>query len=85
MLSLVVILLGTFVLGGIAYTYTHRPSALIDTLALVRSRFQPIFSSARKPNKGMVPTAGTGGGRDRDRGSLGGTDVTLRAVRYEGQ
>jgi hypothetical protein len=28
-LGLAVILLGTFVIGGIAYTYTHRP-ALID-------------------------------------------------------
>ena len=30
MLAVVAILLGTFVLGGIAYTYTHRPSTLID-------------------------------------------------------
>jgi hypothetical protein len=31
MLSVVVMLLGTFVLVGIAYTYTHRP-ALIDAV-----------------------------------------------------
>ena len=30
MLAVVAILLGTFVLGGIAYTYTHRPSEFID-------------------------------------------------------
>jgi hypothetical protein len=32
MLAALVILLGTFVLEGIAYTYTHRPSALIDAV-----------------------------------------------------
>jgi hypothetical protein len=32
MLAVVVILFGTFVLGGIAYTYTHRPSELIDAV-----------------------------------------------------
>lgn len=40
MVSVVVILLGTFVLGGIAYTYTHRPSALIDTLSHLFDRRQ---------------------------------------------
>ena len=30
MLAVVAILFGTFVLGGIAYAYTHRPSELID-------------------------------------------------------
>jgi hypothetical protein len=30
MLAVVVVVLGTFVLGGIAYTYSLRPSALID-------------------------------------------------------
>ena len=29
-MGVVVILLGTFVIGGIAYTYTHRTSKLID-------------------------------------------------------
>jgi hypothetical protein len=29
-LGVMAILLGTFVLGGVAYTYTHRPSAVID-------------------------------------------------------
>jgi hypothetical protein len=32
MLAVVAILFGTFVLGGIAYTYTHRPSELIDAV-----------------------------------------------------
>jgi hypothetical protein len=40
MLSVVVILLGTFVLGGIAYTYTHRPSALIDAASHLFDRRQ---------------------------------------------
>jgi hypothetical protein len=40
MVSVVVILLGTFVLGGIAYTYTHRPLALIDTLSHLFDRRQ---------------------------------------------
>jgi hypothetical protein len=39
MLSGVVILLGTFVLVGIAYTYTHRP-ALIDAASHVFDRRQ---------------------------------------------
>ena len=27
------VLLGTFVIGGIVYTYSHRPTALIDTVS----------------------------------------------------
>ena len=33
MLGVVAILLGTFVIGGIVYTYSHRPTALIDTVS----------------------------------------------------
>jgi hypothetical protein len=40
MLSVVVILLGSFVLVGIAYTYTHRPSALIDAASHLFDRRQ---------------------------------------------
>ena len=39
MLSVVVIMLGTAVLGGIAYTYTHRP-ALIDAASHLFDRRQ---------------------------------------------
>jgi hypothetical protein len=38
MLSVVVILLGTFVLGGIAYTYTHRPTKLFDAASHLLER-----------------------------------------------
>jgi hypothetical protein len=40
MLSVVVILLGTFVLVGIAFTYTHRPSALFDAASHLFDRRQ---------------------------------------------
>jgi hypothetical protein len=40
MLSVVAILLGTFVLVGIAFTYTHRPSALIDAASHLFDRRQ---------------------------------------------
>ena len=40
MLAAVVILLGTFVIGGIAYTYTHRPLALIDEVSHLFDRRQ---------------------------------------------
>jgi hypothetical protein len=40
MLATVVILLGTFVIGGIAYTYTHRPLALIDAATHLFDRRQ---------------------------------------------
>jgi hypothetical protein len=40
MLAVVAILLGTAVLGGIAYTYTHRPSALIDAASYLFDRRQ---------------------------------------------
>ena len=40
LLSVVVILLGTFVLVGIAYTCTHRPSALIDAASHLFDRRQ---------------------------------------------
>ena len=40
MLSVVVILLGTAVLAGIAYTYTHRSSALIDAASHLFDRRQ---------------------------------------------
>jgi hypothetical protein len=39
-MSVVVILLGTFVLVGIAYTYTHRPSALINAASHLFDRRQ---------------------------------------------
>ena len=33
MLAAAAILLGTFVIGGIAYTYANRPTALIDAIS----------------------------------------------------
>jgi hypothetical protein len=33
MAAVVAIMFGTFVLGGIAYTYENRPSALLDAVA----------------------------------------------------
>jgi hypothetical protein len=39
-LGVMVILLGTAVLGGIAYTYTHRPLALIDEVSHLFDRRQ---------------------------------------------
>jgi hypothetical protein len=35
MLAAVVILLGTFVIGGITYTYMNRPADLIETISHV--------------------------------------------------
>jgi hypothetical protein len=39
LLGVVMIVLGTFVIGGIAYTYTHRP-ALIDAVTHLFDRRQ---------------------------------------------
>ena len=45
MLSVVVILLGTAALAGIAYTYTHRSSALIDAAShlLIVANFRRTY------------------------------------------
>jgi hypothetical protein len=39
-LGVVAILLGTAVVGGIVYTYTHRPSALFDAASHLFDRRQ---------------------------------------------
>ena len=57
MLSVVVILLGTAVLGGIAYTYTHRP-ALIDAASHLFDRRQLPALQRRWRNKESLSANG---------------------------
>ena len=41
LLGVVVIVLGTFVIGGITYTYTHRPANLLDAASHLIERHKP--------------------------------------------
>ena len=41
LLGVVVIALGTFVIGGITYTYTHRPANLLDAASHLIERHKP--------------------------------------------
>jgi len=47
LLGVVMIVIGTFVIGGFAYTYTHRPSKLLDAAShlLERRKFRLSFKS----------------------------------------
>jgi len=39
--GVVLIVLGTFVIGGITYTYTHRPANLLDVASHLIERHKP--------------------------------------------
>jgi hypothetical protein len=41
LIGVVVIVLGTFVIGGITYTYTHRPTNLLDAASHLIERHKP--------------------------------------------
>jgi hypothetical protein len=41
LIGVVVIVLGTLVIGGITYTYTHRPANLLDAASHLIERHKP--------------------------------------------